>query len=70
VTAKTARLAGLVDGSIDAEELIVESSARVTGDVAYDRITIATGGQVDGRLARKGGGQSSDLKLITNDSAA
>lgn len=69
VVAKTARLAGLVDGSIDAEELLIESTARITGDVAYERITIAAGGQVDGRFAHKGG-QAADLKLITNENAA
>lgn len=70
VTAKTARLAGLVDGSIDAEELIVESTAQITGDVTYDKITIAAGGQVEGRFAHKGGAHPGDLKLITNESAA
>jgi cytoskeletal protein CcmA (bactofilin family) len=71
VTAKSARLAGLVEGSITAEELIVEATARITGDVAYDRITIAAGGQIDGRFAhRTPGAQGGDLKLISNDSAA
>jgi cytoskeletal protein CcmA (bactofilin family) len=70
VTAKTARLAGLVEGSIDAEDLIIESSARITGDVTYERITIAVGGQVEGRFAHKGGVHPGDLKLITNESAA
>jgi len=53
VTARTARLAGLVDGSITAEELIVESSARITGDIAYERITIEAGGRVEGRFTHK-----------------
>lgn len=70
VTAKTARLAGLVDGSIDAEELIIESTARITGDVAYERITIAAGGQVEGRFTHKSGDKAGDLKLITNESIA
>ncbi len=71
ITAKTARLSGLVEGSITAEELVVESSARITGDIAYDRITIATGGQVDGRFAHRSPAvQAGDLKLISNDSAA
>lgn len=65
VTAQTARLAGLVEGSITAGELIVESSARITGDVSYDSITIATGGQVEGRFAHKGGVQTGELKLIS-----
>lgn len=72
VTATSARLAGLVEGSITAEELIIESSARITGDVTYERITIAAGGQVEGRFAHKGGiaGTGSELKLIASDSAA
>jgi cytoskeletal protein CcmA (bactofilin family) len=68
VSAKSARLAGLVDGSIEAEELVIESTARITGDVTYDRITIEPGGQVEGRFAHKGGIQTHDLKLITNES--
>ncbi|MEO8722364.1 MAG: polymer-forming cytoskeletal protein [Sphingobium sp.] len=64
VTAQTARLAGLVEGSITAGELIIESSARITGDVSYDSITIATGGKVEGRFAHKDGAQTGELKLI------
>lgn len=70
VSARNARLAGLVDGSIDAEDLIVEATARITGDVTYERITIAAGGQVEGRFAHKGGVHPGDLKLITNESVA
>ncbi len=72
VTAKTARLAGLVDGSITADELIVESSARITGDVRYERITIEAGSRVDGRFSHKDNGEivAGELKLIANDSAA
>jgi cytoskeletal protein CcmA (bactofilin family) len=66
VTAKTARLSGLVEGSITAEELVIEASARITGDVTYERISIATGGQVEGRFAPKGGLQTGELKLISN----
>lgn len=70
VTAKTARLAGLVDGSINADELVIEASARITGDVTYERITIAAGGQVDGRFAHRSGAATSDLKLITSENVA
>ena len=69
VTAAGARLAGLVEGSITAEELVIESSARITGDVTYDRITIETGGHVDSRFAHKSGAQATELKLIANESA-
>lgn len=74
ITAATARLSGLVDGSITAEDLMVESGARITGDVTYDRITIAAGGQVQGRFTPRGGieGASApaELMLIGNGVAA
>ncbi len=71
VTAKSARLAGLVDGSITAEELTVESTARITGDVVYGRIAIAPGSRIDGRLTHRDGAaaEAGGLKLIANDSA-
>jgi cytoskeletal protein CcmA (bactofilin family) len=51
VRAETARLAGTVDGSIEAGELVIEASARITGDVTYDKLTIEPGGQVNGRFS-------------------
>lgn len=65
VMAQSARLSGLVEGSIAADELIVESSARITGDVSYERISIAPGGQVEGRFTHKSGAQTGELKLIS-----
>lgn len=74
VIAQTARLAGLVDGSITADELVIERTARITGDVTYDRITIETGGQVAGRFTHKGGATDvaihGELKLISGDASA
>lgn len=56
VIAETAKLAGLVDGSIEAKTLIVHASARITGDVVYETITIENGGQVDGKLSHRRAG--------------
>jgi len=72
VIASSARLAGLVDGSITAEELTVESSARITGDVTYRRISIEPGSRIDGRLTHRDGEETpaAELKLITSDGAA
>ena len=53
IVADEARIAGLVQGTVNARTLIVEPSARVTGDVAYETITIAAGARIDGRLARR-----------------
>lgn len=57
VVAESARLAGTVDGSICARDLTIQASARVTGDVTYENLTIEQGSQVEGRFAhRRGGG--------------
>ena len=53
VTAETARLAGTVDGSITARELVILKTARIAGDVFYDALTIEQGAQVEGRFAHR-----------------
>ena len=55
VEAETARLAGTVDGSITARELVILKTARITGDVFYDALTIEQGAQVEGRFAHRDG---------------
>lgn len=69
VTAQSARLAGLVDGSITAQELMVESSARITGDVRYATISIAAGSRIEGRFAHQDSENPPELKLIAIDKA-
>lgn len=65
IVAQSARLAGLVNGSITADELVVESSAQITGDIRYERITIEAGSRVDGRFAHHNpAGSTGELKLI------
>jgi cytoskeletal protein CcmA (bactofilin family) len=51
ITAESARLAGRVNGSITARELVILKSAHIEGDVHYDALTIEQGAQVDGRFA-------------------
>lgn len=53
IEADEARIAGLVDGAVRARLLTLEPSARVTGDVTYETLSIAAGAQIEGRLARK-----------------
>ncbi|WP_235303216.1 bactofilin family protein [Sphingopyxis sp. MWB1] len=57
VMAETAKIAGLIDGSIEAKTLVIHASARITGDVAYESITIETGGKVEGRLSHRRQGE-------------
>lgn len=54
IRAQSARLAGHVHGSIDVAELVILRTARITGDVSYDALTIEQGAEVDGRFAPRG----------------
>jgi cytoskeletal protein CcmA (bactofilin family) len=56
VIAETAKIAGLIDGSIEAKMLVVHATARITGDVTYENITIENGGKVDGKLTHRRAG--------------
>ena len=50
-----ARLAGLVDGAVEAATLTLEASARVTGDILYESLSVAAGAEVEGRFKRRRG---------------
>jgi cytoskeletal protein CcmA (bactofilin family) len=50
IVADEARLAGLVEGTINARRLNLSGTARATGDVRYEAITIEVGAQVAGRF--------------------
>ncbi len=68
VTADSARLAGLVDGSITAKTLVIESTARITGDVSYATLTLEPGSRIDGRLTHSDGeAPKADIKLIASE---
>jgi len=53
IEAEEATLAGLVDGGVSAGNLMAEASVRITGDVLYETLTVASGAQVDGRFRRR-----------------
>ena len=53
IKAESARLAGTVNGSIAARELVILKSAKINGDVFYDALTIEQGAQVEGRFAHR-----------------
>ncbi|MGF7151690.1 cytoskeletal protein CcmA (bactofilin family) [Sphingomonas zeicaulis] len=64
VMAQEARVAGRVDGTIDAQALTIEKSARITGDLSYARVSIDGGAVVDGRLTRQSVDGEPEVKLI------
>ena len=67
IAAETARLAGLVEGAIMAKDLVIERTARITGDIAYENITIEQGAQVVGQFVHRAAVQPGELKLIANE---
>lgn len=65
VTAQRATLAGTVEGTVVATDLVVEKTAQILGDVAYESISIETGARVDGRLSQKAPAHN-ELKLVNS----
>ena len=61
IVAEEARLAGLVDGAVEAGSLTLESSARIMGDVVYESLTVARGAEVEGRFRRRRPGDHGSL---------
>lgn len=53
IHADEARIAGRIEGTVDAKVVVVEASAKIAGDVSYETISIAAGARIDGRLARR-----------------
>ncbi len=53
IHADEARIAGRVEGKVNARNVMIEATARISGDVAYEVISITAGAQIDGRLARR-----------------
>ncbi len=51
IVAETARVAGTVDGSIEARDLVILRTARITGDVVYQNLTVENGGKVEGKFS-------------------
>ena len=70
IVAETARLAGSVTGSVDARELIITASARVTGDVSYETITIEQGGHVEGQFRHKSKAAHSAASALASNPAS
>lgn len=68
IFATRVRAAGTVEGSIETSDLAVEASARIAGDVTYDRIRIAAGGILQGQMKHKGSSdedsETSRLRLV------
>lgn len=68
IVAQNVSLSGAVEGSIEAGDLVISSSARIGGDVSYENVTIEQGGHVDGKFKHKST-KSPNLARTTVDMA-
>ena len=66
IRADRVRVSGTVEGNIEAGDLAIEPTARVTGDILYSRLKVATGGVMEGSLKRR----PSDDKVVMPEPAA
>lgn len=62
IRAQKARLAGQVNGRIDAVDLVILKSAQVDGDVSYDALTIEQGAAVNGHFRPHGAAPSAIIE--------
>jgi cytoskeletal protein CcmA (bactofilin family) len=53
IIADSAHIAGLVDGTVKARLVTLDPTARVTGDVTYETLSIAAGAAIEGRVSRR-----------------
>lgn len=70
INTNSARLSGFVLGSIESEELIVEGTAKIQGDVTYQRISVETGASLEAKFLHTPPAQGAELKLVKTDYAA
>lgn len=70
ITAESARMAGTLEGSITARELVILKSAKIYGDVEYDVLTIEQGALVEGRFAPQGSQSQGSQKAASAKKAA
>jgi cytoskeletal protein CcmA (bactofilin family) len=67
VKADEARIAGTIEGTVAAKSLVIDATARITGDLAYDAVSIETGAMVEGRVKRLTREDTAPLKLIASE---
>ncbi len=68
IYADRVRVSGTVEGAVETKDLAVEATARVVGDVTYERLRVANGGVVEGQMRRRvseeGANEAGKLKLV------
>jgi len=74
IVADRVRVAGLVEGGIEATDLAVEAGAHIKGEVSYSRLRISNGGIFEGTMTHRPlaaeTGEEERLKLVSGDGGA
>lgn len=68
ITAERVRVAGHVDGGIEATDLALEAGAHIKGDITYSRLRVSNGGVFEGTMTHRPlpqeGTEAERLKLV------
>jgi len=71
IVADRVRVAGLVEGGIEAIDLAVEAGAHIKGEVSYSRLRISNGGIFEGTMTHRPipaeSGEEERLKLVSGE---
>jgi cytoskeletal protein CcmA (bactofilin family) len=51
IEARAVRVLGILDGRVATDELVVGARGRVSGEIRYERLSVAAGGQIHGRMS-------------------
>ena len=63
--AESVRICGVVNGQIKADSVVLEKTAKVTGDVLHKSLTIAEGAQLEGMCKRLSAPVAAQVVLAT-----
>jgi cytoskeletal protein CcmA (bactofilin family) len=66
IQASKATIAGTVEGTISAETLVVEKTARIRGDLSYANVSVENGALVEGRLTQQSKPNPGELQLVSS----
>jgi cytoskeletal protein CcmA (bactofilin family) len=68
IYAERVRVSGSVEGAIQTGDLAIEATARVTGDMLYNRLRVANGGVIQGQMKHQASSdqvlEGGKLKLV------
>lgn len=53
IYAQRVKVSGTLDGAVETKDLAVEASARVKGEITYERLRVANGGIIEGTITRR-----------------